>query len=443
LLAWGLATAALPCQAAAGEPGKSYALLIGVGAYEQWPNLVNPIPDVRAVAGELRQRYGFLPEVVENPDRAEILSTLRRYAALDYGPADQLVVVFAGHGTYDEVTQIGYLAAHDSASRRRDPNFDSLIDYPRLLTLLDNIPCRRILLVVDACYSGALGDSAPGGRAATAGQAGAGARSRLYLTSGGKEYVPDGDPDRHTPFMRQLLAGLRAPGGDGVLTAEELRQEFMSRVEPRPRWGRFGGDASGGGFDFVARAGAAPEPARLPIVAAAAPAPPALSSPPLLRAVPAQILEPEVERTFRHLGLYDAAWNLEGDFANELRSQSRGMWEVVVDLESGLMWQQAGSPDRMGRGDADRYVAELNGAQHAGYTGWRLPTLEELASLLEPQRLGNSLYISPTFDGEQETCWSADRDRTSGQPYYVSFNTGRTVLAYGNRQAFVRAVRTN
>jgi Protein of unknown function (DUF1566)/Caspase domain len=439
-----------PLLAQSGGAGKSYALLIGIGAYEQWPALVNPVPDVRAVAGELRNRYGFLPEVLENPKRAEILSTLRRYAGLEYGPQDQLLIVFAGHGTFDEVTQIGYLAARDSASRRRDPNFDTLIDYPRLVTLLDNIPCRRILLVVDACYSGTLGEASASSGAGGDGRGGSG-KSRLFLTSGGKEYVPDGDPDRHTPFMRQLLAGLHAPGADRVLTVQELQRSFMSRIEPRPHWGRFGGDEGKGGVTFAVAAGAAPEASRgadaaapaPPVPASPAPSASAPAPPPPLRPTPIAVVEQEIERSYRLLGLFDATWNPEGDFANELRSQRKGLWEVVADLESRLMWQKGGSPDRLNRADADGYVAQLNAARHAGYADWRLPTLEELASLLEPQRLANGLYLSPSFDPEQETCWSSDRDGSSGQPYYVSFNAGRAVLAYGERQAFVRAVRSN
>lgn len=167
------------------------------------------------------------------------------------------------------------------------------------------------------------------------------------------------------------------------------------------------------------------------------------AAPPRLRAQPARLVEREIERAFQVRGLFDATWNPEGDFPNQFRTQSPGLWDVVVDLESRLTWQQSGSGDRMSRADADGYIAELNRARHAGFDDWRLPTLEELASLLEGVPLSNSLYIHPSFDPEQETCWSADTERQEGLPYYVSFNVGRAVLAYGDRQAFVRAVRSH
>ncbi len=448
---WALAFAALAAvrpAAAAEEPVARYALLIGVGSYDQWPSLVNPIPDLRALAAELAGRYGFLPEILENPGRSEILGQLRRYAALAYGPEDQLVIAFAGHGTYDEVGAIGYLAARDSASRQRDPNFESLIPYPWLLALIDGIPCRHILLVVDACYSGSLSESDPaaGGPPPAELRDRGRLKTRRFLTSGGKEYVTDGDPDRHTPFMGKLLAGLRSQKAGDRLTLEQLFARFMSQIEPRPRWGRFGSDRSGGEFFLLAREG---PPAGVPAATAAAPPPAAVpvlapDPPSGLRSQPSAVAERELKRSFLQRGLYEAAWHPEGDFPNQFRVQTRGLWDVVMDLASGLMWQQAGSGDRMSRAAADSYIAELNRSQHAGHGDWRLPTLEELGSLLEPGRQSQGLYVDAFyFDPEQETCWSADRDGESGEPYFVSFNIGRAVLAYGEKTAFVRAVRSH
>jgi len=434
----------LPPAARSEDGGRRYALLIGVGSYQQWSPLVNPIPDVRALGEELRHRYGFLTEVLENPSREDVVAKLRRYYHLEYGPKDQLLIVFAGHGSYDEVSRIGYLVASDSENRQRDPNFVTLLSYPWLLTLIDHVDCPNVLLVVDACYSGSLG----AGTSAVGNMAGKARKVRRFLTSGGVEYVPDGDPDRHTPFMRQLLAGLRNPGPDGVLTLEELQDRFMSRVDPRPRWGSFGG-GGGGHFALVASGSAPPlrqgdalrsasvsRSARPPVP----PPSPAVSS--RLRSEPKDVSESALERAFSRLEIFDTTRNPEGDFPNQYRIQERGGWEVVVDLESGLAWQRSGSEYRLSLREAVEYVDRLNREGHAGHRDWRLPTLEELASLLEPLRQADDLYVSPRFDTDQESCWSADRDRDGQNHYYVSFNAGRAVLAFGAKTAFVRAVRS-
>ena len=464
-LAAALLAALVPAAAARGDGGRNYALLLGAGSYEQWPDLVNPVPDVHALAAELKGRYGFLPDVVENPDREAVIAHLRRYVGMEYGPDDQLVIVFAGHGTYDEVTRIGYLAAGDSASRRHDANFVSLLSYPWLLTLIDHIPCRRILVVVDACYSGSLAASG-----VTSGGGGEGL-SRWFVTSGGKEYVPDGDPDRHTPFVRALLAGLRGSRVGQSVNVPDLVAGFADDVEPRPQWGRFGSDEGGEPLVFTATGSAAAVVKRSPgviagrdgavEVAQAAPGPQAARAvqatqavqatdtldrgepDSLLRARPQRVSTGRLQLSFRSLGLRDATWNPTGDFPNQFRLQERGAWNVLSDLEAGLMWQQFGSDRRLGRDEADAYVETLNRERHAGYSDWRLPTLEELGSLIEPERHGDShLFLYPFFNADQETCWSADHDAASGQPFYVSFNAGRTVLAYGGKTAFVRAVRS-
>lgn len=424
--------------------GKRYALLVATGDYDEWSQLVNPVPDLRAVGELLKSRFGFLVERLENPTRSEILGKLRRYVDREYGPNDQLVIAFAGHGTFDEVTEIGYLAARDSANRARDPNFASLLGYPMLLTLVDKISSPQILLAVDACFSGSL--------AGLSGRADEGL-SRSFLTSGGTEYTSDGDPDRHSPFMAALLGALDRPGSDGAVTFGDLRAA-LSSVQPAPLSGRFGRDG-GGEFSIVARGGGGSVTAATHAQVAkssklkmsSAPTRSAEAALPAqaqrrLRADPAVVSESELKRTFQRLGLFEVKWSFESDFANEFRQQISNSWDLVLDLESGLMWQRSGSGYRLSPGQAREYVQQLNQERHAGFSDWRLPTLEELGSLLESFSQQNDLYVDPAFDPEQESCWSSDVDRQSRDGYFVSFTTGKVVLGYGSRTAFVRAVRT-
>ena len=73
-------------------------------------------------------------------------------------------------------------------------------------------------------------------------------KTRLYLTSGGKEYVPDGRPGHHSPFARKFLESLRNYGGnDRILTMNEIIQ-YIERVEPQPRFGEFGDNEPGSDF---------------------------------------------------------------------------------------------------------------------------------------------------------------------------------------------------
>ncbi|MDG6027480.1 MAG: DUF1566 domain-containing protein [Candidatus Brocadia sp.] len=71
---------------------------------------------------------------------------------------------------------------------------------------------------------------------------------------------------------------------------------------------------------------------------------------------------------------------------------------AVYDHISGLIWQQAGSLREMNYRDAKNYISAMNKERFAGYHDWRLPTLEEAISLVEPAKKDGGLHINPVFD---------------------------------------------
>lgn len=94
-------------------------------------------------------------------------------------------------------------------------------------------------------------------------------------------------------------------------------------------------------------------------------------------------------------------------FENEFESRQFNGEKVILDQATGLMWQQDGSEEQIRRSEADAYIEELNIKGFAGFRDWRLPTVEELASLLEPLGTNDRLYISPLFV-PLLTCWTSD-----------------------------------
>lgn len=115
--------------------------------------------------------------------------------------------------------------------------------------------------------------------------------------------------------------------------------------------------------------------------------------------------------------------------------------QVVVDKTTGLMWQQSGSPKSMVYDDAKKYIAQLNREKFAGYSDWRLPTLEEAMSLMEPQKKNADLYIDPVFDNTQRWIWTAGLSiapRRRGSPISTSvFATPTSSPAAAMFEAFV------
>ena len=87
------------------------------------------------------------------------------------------------------------------------------------------------------------------------------------------------------------------------------------------------------------------------------------------------------------------------------------------------MWQQSGSNSRMNYKDAHQYIADLNAKEFGDYNDWRLPTLEEVMSLMEPQRKNGDLYIDPILDKTQRWIWTSDHEYAS-RVWVVTFFGG-------------------
>jgi len=244
--------------------GKDYALLIAVNNYDfkpPWNELPNPVLDARAISQELKDNYNFETELLEDPTREQVRDALLRYRRkTDWQDDDQLFIFFAGHGYFDEEFKEGYLILKNS--RGKDDHGDSAFAHSTLSQIVDNIPCKHIFLVLDSCFSGTFDRSIArrGGDPPYEDRTNLQFirqkmrfKSRRYLTSGGKEYVYDGVPGRHSPFARKLLEALRNYGGThGVLTITGILS-YLERVNPEPRQGEFGGNEPGGDFIFVAK----------------------------------------------------------------------------------------------------------------------------------------------------------------------------------------------
>ena len=217
--------------------------------------------DAETLAEELQTNYGFSTQLIKNPTLDEMVSALRNYAQRSYQTGDRLFIFFAGHGLYDEVFKEGYVIAKDS--KMQDESKTSYLSHSNLRTIVNNIPCEHILLVLDVCFGGTFDPLI----ASTSRAADMYAdiepqefvdrkskyKSRYYLTSGGKEYVPDGRPGHHSPFARRLLEALRSYGGnDKVLTLNELLL-YIDKVDPQAYFGEFGDNEPGSDFLFIAK----------------------------------------------------------------------------------------------------------------------------------------------------------------------------------------------
>ena len=244
-----------------GSLGVDRAIIFATNIYDSFSELVNPVIDATTVAEELQSNYYVQTELIVNPTLKEAIEKIREYAKLEYGPNDNLLIFFAGHGIYDEVFKEGYVISRDSKSD--DVAKTSYLSHSNLRTMVNNVPCNHILLVMDVCFGGTFDPLiASKSRAVDMYSEVTNDefierkkkyKTRLYLTSGGKEYVPDGRPGHHSPFARKFLEALRNYGGpDGILTMNEIIL-YVEKVEPQPRFGEFGDNEPGSDFILLVK----------------------------------------------------------------------------------------------------------------------------------------------------------------------------------------------
>jgi hypothetical protein len=164
----------------------------------------------------------------------------------------------------------------------------------------------------------------------------------------------------------------------------------------------------------------------------------------------------DLQKMVMQRNFFNKKSNPEGNFPNDLVDNGNG---TITDKVTGLVWQKGGSPSDMKFDSAIKYVEELNSSRFGGYSDWRLPTMEELCSLLEGTPNNSEKFMDNLFDPVQSLCWSADIDpkaRPTGgiavqAAFGVNFSKGETSVGIADKFAlssmtqgscYVKAVRT-
>ena len=248
---------------------KDHALLIANGQYDdaRFRKLPNCSLDVDELKKLLETKFGFATEVRKDMVYSDFESKLFEYASKTWNENDQLLIYIAGHGGFRTGVNHGYLVMKDTDKVKQDKCFS--LAY--LQSILKNLPCKHILVVLDVCYGGTFDETIALEGEPTRGDPVSDPvpnqsrrdeyvlkklkpRTRIYLASGGKEPVDEGRPGEHSPFAKELLAKLTetATGNDKLLTIYELTTSIEKKVVT-VRMGTFDGNQSNSDFLFIAR----------------------------------------------------------------------------------------------------------------------------------------------------------------------------------------------
>lgn len=244
--------------------GKSYALIFATNEYDNYDMLRNPLNDAQDLAKTLREDYDFEVDVRSNMKLDDVYETLDEYQnKRKFEPNDQLLIFFAGHGTYKpKPDDMGYIIAKNSKREGVVPIRDYM-SFSNLATAVNGISCQHILLILDVCQGGYFGQVGKRGndengsdyRKITADELIAkviGRKSRKYITSAGMEYASDGSR-RNSPFAYRLLEILRKDAlkdENGILTFDEIAAGVKNIAGQTPFSGEFLDNEPGSDFFF-------------------------------------------------------------------------------------------------------------------------------------------------------------------------------------------------
>jgi hypothetical protein len=434
-----------------------HALVVGISDYDRWPDLPNAAKDAKEVAGKLME-MGFTVRLALNPTSQEMRLLLNELVYDIGGESDVAALVyFAGHGeteTLADNTKMGYLIPKNCPLLRDDPKGFALnaIGMREIEAFSLRIKAKHVLMLFDSCFSGSLFSLV---RAVPHDISEKSTLPvRQYITAGREEeQVPD-----KSMFKRCFLIGLEGDAdltGDGYITGSELGLYLSEKVvnytrrRQHPQYGKINNPSlDRGDFIFVppevhqAKAeveerslmqeqeeeGESLRPARkTPTQVVYLPRERPSESEIRrikLRSEPDSIDYSEIKDMVREYDFFIKGINDDGDFPNQFVDNGDGS---ITDHTTGLMWLKGGSSEKLEWRQAKKYVSALNRDRFLGHDEWRIPTIEELTSLLESKRNRNNQYIDNQFSADQGMCWSSDDDpgTRSASKHSVDFTTGK------------------
>ena len=164
---------------------------------------------------------------------------------------------------------------------------------------------------------------------------------------------------------------------------------------------------------------------------------------PIFRYQPQKLSENDVNEMLKINNLFEKNRNKQGTgFNNQLELDKVGEDEIIVDYNSGLIWLPDGSSEAIVFNKAKAWIEELNRINYAHYDDWRLPTLEEVMSLMTKEQKNGELFIDPIFDPIQRSIWTSDLTQNESLAWVVFFNYGSCYVNCLDLRNYVRAVRS-
>lgn len=135
----------------------------------------------------------------------------------------------------------------------------------------------------------------------------------------------------------------------------------------------------------------------------------------------------EAPEYMKKWNFFEAEHNPDGGFGNHFADSGDG--STVVDQKTNLMWQRAGL-DITSIRTMLRNIEKVNKEGFAGHHDWRMPSMEEAMSIMDPHQNEKGIYLQPCFSKEQPFIFVAAKRRPGGY-WFVDYKQGRAFWSSG------------
>ena len=392
--------------------GNQWLFVIGIDSYISFPRLNTSVNDAKAVKDILLKRYHFDEYHVialydEEATRRNILGKLR-YLTRRVGPEDSVIIFYSGHGALDSDMREGSWIPVEGATDDRSSWISNKEIYNYLK--IGVIQAKHVLLITDSCFSG---DSFRSYREKMARatdeviKTAYNLRSRQVIASGEIKSLSEESQRGNSLFTRFLIKVLNENKKSFLVSSElfkGMKIEMEENNHKPPGFGILNDDGMQMDGELVLL----------------------LNREELVRLNKIKwqdrIDRKYLRSSYKNLSVTQAQsmphveireeqdWGFYGHSTIRHQYELRSIVydEVVVDYTTGLMWHQNGSERFKDKEEISKWVNNLNLKGYAGFKDWRLPTIEEAASLLEPKQNFGDMYVNTVFDKKQPWIWTGD-----------------------------------
>ncbi|MFW1764847.1 hypothetical protein ACG9X2_05175 [Acinetobacter bereziniae] len=228
-------------------------IAIAIDDYKSHPsgNLNNCLNDIQSIIDILLNKYEYDDSEIimyTKPEQTTLsyLSSNLSQEFFNSLPSDSILIIYAGHGEYDDNLNIGYWYCSDSEPS--DPT--TWFNLNHLITIFLKSKAKHIALISDSCFAGSIFEKNRGGGVVAL----MNNISRQALTSGGVEKVSDGKVGDNSPFNKSVQKILNK-NNDMDLSfntfCEKTILDFPQNRKQTPNYGNlFSAGHQGGSYFF-------------------------------------------------------------------------------------------------------------------------------------------------------------------------------------------------